>query len=119
VMAICPEGEHHQLGLILFTLSLREQHYPVFYIGADTPLDGLSDLINEKDIEIVAISTSRESDEPLIAHYIKTLKTENPKLKFIVGGLAVHQSKATPPRWDVSPTDQNWLQTLSPVLCET
>jgi len=119
VMAICPEGEQHQLGLILFTLSLREQHYPVYYIGADTPLDGLSDLIQEKDIEIVAISTSRESDEPLIARYIETLQTENPKLKFIVGGLAVQQSKAEPPRWDVSPTDQNWLQTLSPVLSET
>ncbi|MCM3585367.1 MerR family transcriptional regulator [Mesobacillus maritimus] len=116
VMAFCPEGEHHQLGLILFTLSLREQHYPVYYIGADTPLDGLSDLINEKDIEIVAISTSRKSDEPIISHYIETLKTENPKLKFIVGGLAVNQSKAMPPRWDISPTDQNWLQTLSPVL---
>ncbi|WP_404330180.1 MerR family transcriptional regulator [Mesobacillus maritimus] len=119
VMAICPEGEHHQLGLILFTLSLREQNYPVCYIGADTPLDGLSDLINEKEIEIVAISTSRESDEKIISQYIETLTAENPNLKFIVGGLALNESKATPPRWDISPTDQNWLQTLSPVLSRT
>jgi MerR family transcriptional regulator, light-induced transcriptional regulator len=119
VMAICPQGEHHQLGLILFTLSLREQNYPVFYIGADTPLDGLSDLIHEKDIEIVAISTSRESDEKITSQYIETLSRENPKLKFIVGGMAVKQSKAEPPRWDISPTDQSWLQTLSPVLNRT
>ncbi|AST94163.1 MULTISPECIES: MerR family transcriptional regulator [Sutcliffiella] len=116
VMAICPSGEQHQLGLILFTLFLREKHYPVYYIGADTPLEGLGELINEKGIEIVALSTSRIEDEPLIQSYINTLQIKNPNLKFIVGGLGVKKSKADSPRWDIAPTDKEWLNNLPELI---
>ena len=108
VMAICPEGEHHQLGLILFTLFLKEQHYPVYYIGADTPLDGLNSFIKEKDIDIVAISISSEESELKVQYYIETLHKQNPMIKFIVGGLGIRESKCLNPRWDVSPSENDW-----------
>jgi MerR family transcriptional regulator, light-induced transcriptional regulator len=113
VMAICPEGEHHQLGLILFVLYLKEKHYPVYYIGADTPLEGLGDLIRDKDIDILAISTSLETNEATIQRYIDTLIQQNPKLKILVGGAGIQKSQANDPRWDIAPSDQSWLETLS------
>lgn len=115
VIAICPEGEHHQLGLILFTLFLKEQHYPVYYIGADTPLDGLDELIKEKDIEIVAISISSDEHELKAQKYIDILYKQNPKLKFIIGGLGIKESKKQEPRWDVSPFDKDWLNIMSQI----
>ncbi len=112
IMAICPRGEQHQLGLILFTLFLREKHYPVYYIGADTPLEGLADLIKEKDISILAISTSRQADLHLVENYIETIRKMNPSLKYLVGGLGIKETKMTDYRFDIAPNDQNWEQIM-------
>ncbi|WP_455661618.1 cobalamin B12-binding domain-containing protein, partial [Pradoshia sp.] len=112
IMAICPRGEQHQLGLILFTLFLREKHYPVYYIGADTPLEGLADLIKEKDISILAISTSRQADLHLVESYIDTIRKMNPSLKYLVGGLGIKETKMTDYRFDIAPNDQNWEQIM-------
>ena len=116
VMAFCPQGEHHQVGLMLFTLALREKHCPVYYIGADTPLDGLGGLIKELGVEVVAMSTSREEDSPLIKKYIETLTAENPQLKFIVGGLGVKESSRSSTRWDIASDDKQWLHKLPDII---
>ena len=115
VMAICPEGEQHQIGLLLYTLFLKEQHYSVFYIGADTPLDGLDSLIKEKDINIVAISISSEEHEAKVQQYIDTLSKLNPKIKFVVGGLGIKESRSDNPRWDLAPSEKDWSQHLSQI----
>lgn len=120
VMAICPQGEQHQLGLILFTLFLREKHYPVYYIGADTPLEGLPELVKEKDIGILAISTSRQTDEELVNKYVDTVCQLNPSLKCLVGGLGIKETKKSGSRFDIAPDDKEWekildLITYSPI----
>ena len=115
VLAICPEGEQHQIGLILYTLFLKEQHYPVYYIGANTPLEGLDALIKEKDITIVTISISSEEHEVKVQHYIETLSKLNPKIKFVVGGLGIKNSRSQDPRWDVSPSEKDWNQHLNQI----
>ena len=112
IMAICPQGDHHQLGLILFTLFLREKHYPVYYIGADTPLEGIADLIKEKDINILAISTSRQTDQSLVESYIDSISKINPSLKYLVGGLGIKETKLTNNRLNISPDDRNWEQIM-------
>ncbi|WP_052948781.1 MerR family transcriptional regulator [Mesobacillus campisalis] len=117
VMAICPEGEQHQLGLIMFVLFLKEKHYPVYYIGANTPLQGLGELIRDKDIDILAISTTSKKNETTINTYIDTLSEQNSHLKFLVGGSGVQKSKAADPRWDIAPADQpKWLEILSSMI---
>lgn len=112
VMAICPQGEQHQLGLILFTLFLREKHYPVYYIGADTPLEGLAELVKEKDISILAISTSRQTDHELVEKYIDTVREVNPSVKCLVGGLGIKETKRHESRFDIAPDDRNWEKIL-------
>lgn len=37
----CPPGEHHDLALIAFGLSLREHGWRITYLGADTPIDAI------------------------------------------------------------------------------
>lgn len=117
VMAICPQGEHHQIGLILFTLFLREKHYPVYYIGADTPLDGLADLIKEKEIDLLAISTSDASDGELVQKYIDSARSLNPSLISIVSGLGIKETKQSEPenRYDIAASDQNWTAVLETI----
>ena len=115
IMAICPQGEHHQIGLILFTLFLREKHYPVYYIGADTPLEGLADLMKEKDIDILAISTSRPSDDKLVQKYIDNAQSINPSLISIVSGLGIQQTKVSKNRYDIAASDKNWSSILQDI----
>lgn len=38
----CTPGEHHELGLIVFGLLLRQRGWRITYLGADTPIDTLA-----------------------------------------------------------------------------
>lgn len=38
----CPSGEHHDLGLIAFGLSLHQRGWRISFLGADTPGDALA-----------------------------------------------------------------------------
>src|SRR5215203_4946228 len=40
----CPPGELHTMGLLCFGLSLRNRGWRVTYLGADTPVDGISEV---------------------------------------------------------------------------
>ncbi|ALC91290.1 hypothetical protein AM500_16930 [Bacillus sp. FJAT-18017] len=116
VMAFCPEGEEHQLGLLMFTVYLRERRYPVYYIGANTPLEGLGELIREKGIEIVALSVSEKMVESEMNYFLKTLQTHNPQLKIIIGGMGVKESKKLRKRWYITPSESNWEDALQDVI---
>ncbi|RNF39704.1 MerR family transcriptional regulator [Planococcus salinus] len=94
VMALCPSGEHHQLGLLLFTLFLRENGFPVIYIGADTPLEGISEMVNKQDIELVCISIAHPSLRPTIEEYVNDLSNASPGLQFVVGGAGAEKMEA-------------------------
>ena len=117
VMAICPKGEQHQVGLILLTLFLRERHYPVYYIGADTPLEGLAELMKEKEIDLLAISTSTSSDSKLVQQYIDSARSVNPSIVSIVGGLGIKETKLTESenRYDIAGSDLNWSAVLETI----
>ena len=86
VMALCPSGEHHQLGLLLFTLFLRENGYPVTYIGADTPLEGLADLAVKQNFKLACLSIADPQLLPITEGYIDELSKAKPDMKFAVGG---------------------------------
>src|SRR3954453_774908 len=40
----CPPGELHTMGLLCFGLSLRNRGWRVTYLGADTPVEGMSEV---------------------------------------------------------------------------
>ena len=40
----CPEGERHTIGLLAFGLSLRMHGWRITYLGADTPIEAITDV---------------------------------------------------------------------------
>lgn len=86
VMAFCPEGEHHQIGLMIFSLFLKKKGNEVIYLGPNTPLGGLTDLIKMKNISVVAISMTNPAPVKKVESWIQSCLETNPALKFIVGG---------------------------------
>ncbi|MBT2692789.1 MerR family transcriptional regulator [Bacillus sp. ISL-55] len=89
VLAFCPEGEQHQIGLMVFSLFLKKKGHDVIYLGPNTPLEGLSDLIKMKNIGVVAISMTNPKPVKKVEEWIQSCLKMNPSLKFIVGGSCV------------------------------
>lgn len=95
-VALCPSGEHHQVGLLLFSLFLRQYGAEVIYLGADTPADGLGELIRERDIWFVCMSiTLTENRENAVA-LIRELHAKRPGLRFLLGGKGFGEAAPEP-----------------------
>ena len=54
----CMPGEQHDLGLIVFGLGLRDRGWRITYLGADTPLDTLSDTATTLQPDAVVLSAT-------------------------------------------------------------
>lgn len=112
VMALCPSGEHHQLGLLLFTLFLRENGFPVLYFGQDTPLDGLPEAARLQQTEIVCMSILEPKMLTTVEHYIEQLSKENPRLRFLIGGQGVKEKQHSNNVWYLGQSYESWQQWL-------
>lgn len=86
VMALSPSGEHHQLGLLLFTLFLRENGFSVAYIGPNTPLEGLDEMVSKQQFNWLCMSVASPRLLPVVDRYIDSLRAVNPNIHFLLGG---------------------------------
>jgi DNA-binding transcriptional MerR regulator/methylmalonyl-CoA mutase cobalamin-binding subunit len=59
----CPEGEHHDLGLIAFGLALRERGWRIDYLGSDTPVASIAEAAEAIEPELLVLSAV--TPEPL------------------------------------------------------
>ncbi|WNR45309.1 MerR family transcriptional regulator [Paenibacillus roseipurpureus] len=88
VVAFCPEGERHHLGLLLFSLYLRKRGADVMYLGPDTPLKDLDSIIERQNVSFIAVSvTDRRYMDKLMA-WIEAAARNHPRLQFLLGGAA-------------------------------
>ncbi|WP_456277244.1 MerR family transcriptional regulator [Bacillus sp. AK128] len=93
VLAFCPEGEHHHIGLLLFSLFLRKKGIDVIYLGPNTPLSGLTELIKKKEISIIAISLTNPQPFDELENWIKKSLNTEPHLQFVLGGKAIQDTE--------------------------
>ncbi|OEH93031.1 MerR family transcriptional regulator [Bacillus solimangrovi] len=91
VVALCPEGEHHHLGLMMFTLFLRKNGLCVLYLGPNTPEEGLDELFEEQQIQFVCMSITSVTGDEEIMSFIKNLKDKHSSIQFILGGQRAQQ----------------------------
>jgi DNA-binding transcriptional MerR regulator len=58
VLLACPEGEAHELGLIMFGLVVSRRGWRVTYLGADTPFPTLIDTASDLRPDLVVLAAS-------------------------------------------------------------
>ncbi|MBM7567827.1 MerR family transcriptional regulator [Paenibacillus sacheonensis] len=92
-LAFCPEGESHHLGLMLFSLFLRQKGSEVIYLGPDTPFGGLLDMMRKKRVSIVAISVTDSDKIGSLGDWIGSSLREAPYMRFVLGGAAFEEHK--------------------------
>ena len=54
----CPPGELHDLGLICFGLALRARGWRIAFLGADTPIDTLTQTADDLHPDLVVLSAT-------------------------------------------------------------
>ncbi|WNQ10025.1 MerR family transcriptional regulator [Paenibacillus aurantius] len=86
VLALCPSGEQHQVGLLLFALYLRQKGCEVIYLGPDTPADGLEAMLVERKADYVCLSLTNPQFLPGALRLVNSLVDLFPHLKIILGG---------------------------------
>ena len=86
VLSLCPEGELHHMGLMLFSLFLRNKGLDVTYLGPNTPLKDLIGFIRMKKISLVAISITDPLYKEPLRNWIETCRQENKTIQFVLGG---------------------------------
>ncbi|WP_342563372.1 MerR family transcriptional regulator [Paenibacillus sp. FSL R7-0345] len=93
VLAFCPEGEHHQVGLLLFSLFLRKNGVEVVYLGANTPEAGIIAMLETQSrIGAVCMSVTDKELLPYCEELIARLKTVRTDMRFILGGKAYEET---------------------------
>lgn len=112
VLALTPSGEHHQLGLLLFSLFLRENGFQVVYTGPDTPLDGLAEMAAKQDFKLVCMSVMTPKSRPVAEQYIKELSEAIPGLQFLIGGQGINCDDENINRYCIGYTLESWNEWL-------
>lgn len=87
VLAFCPAGEHHQVGLLLFALFLRKNGMEVIYLGANTPEEGIISMLEQQSrVGLICLSITDKELIPFSEELIERLRKVCPGAKFLVGG---------------------------------
>ncbi|MFC3799031.1 MerR family transcriptional regulator [Cohnella sp. GCM10012308] len=99
-VAFCPPGEHHHLGLLLFSLYLRKRGIDVIYLGPDTPYDGLGQLIELKDVRAAAISVTDPLHIASLSEWLSQTIDRYPGLCVLLGGAGFGPRNAGRRHWE-------------------
>ncbi|WP_066316160.1 MerR family transcriptional regulator [Bacillus sp. FJAT-29814] len=108
ILAFCPEGEDHHIGLMLFSLFLRKKGHEVIYLGPNTPFDGLLDVMENKQLSIIAISITNPAHMVRVEKWIQACIETNTQLKFVIGGKGVLRSQQRVTQSVSYFTDSDW-----------
>ncbi|SMF66667.1 Predicted transcriptional regulators [Paenibacillus uliginis N3/975] len=113
-LSFCPDGEYHQVGLMLFSLLLRRSGLDVFYLGPNTPLDGLLHIIGAHRIGIVCISITDPDFVPKVDEFIRLTSSHYPSVRFLLGGPGFEGENTTAyPNSVLSEPPEKWQEWIN------
>ena len=84
----CVANEFHQIGGKMVADILELNGWDTLFLGANTPLLDLMDLINEQQPDQVGLSLSLYSNLPYLLSIIDSIRERYPRLPLFVGGQA-------------------------------
>lgn len=90
LVAACLPGEHHEFGLLLFSLAAHSRGYRIVLLGADLPISQIPAVVERTQSEAVVLSGSVEYDPQTLSEELKMLQ-KNCKAPVYVGGTCAQQ----------------------------
>ena len=93
VLLFLPENEWHELGLLFYNYTLRENGQRTVYLGQSMPYKALVKCITDLKPKAVVTSWLTISDSKRISHYFKKLKKDIGQVPIYVGGSQISSNK--------------------------
>jgi methylmalonyl-CoA mutase cobalamin-binding subunit/DNA-binding XRE family transcriptional regulator len=88
------EGDNHLIGGLVFADLLRFEGWEVDFLGADSPVSSIVDLVTQENPDLVGLSVTTEEYIPNATSTVRALKVINENLVVVVGGAAAGTSDA-------------------------
>jgi DNA-binding transcriptional MerR regulator len=80
-----PENEWHEIGLLYYHYVIKKNGWRVFYLGQSTPIEGVREICEKKNIDLIVSAWVSNFDTALVhAHYNQIRSFYNGKMA--VGG---------------------------------
>ncbi len=89
----CPPGERHDIGLIAFGLALRARGWRIHFIGADTPIESITDAADSLNADLVVLATTMPHALDAVASQLEALTHDH---RVAIGGAGAHPLQAAP-----------------------
>ena len=88
LLATCVSGDLHEIGVRMVTDFLEMEGWNTFYLGADTPTPSLLQTLEERGVDVLAVSATITSHIRSVASLIAAVRgTEaGRRVKILVGG---------------------------------
>lgn len=90
LVAACPAGEQHELGLLQFALAAAGQGYRLVLLGADVPAAEIAAAVRMAAARAVVLSLSLHAEPDTWTHQVATLVALTP-VPVLVGGAAAER----------------------------
>lgn len=89
ILAACPAGELHVIGLLLLTLFLRRRGWGVIYLGADVPTEQLETAVQSVQPRLVILAAQQLATAATLWEAVQRLQSERVPLAY--GGLVFNR----------------------------
>ncbi|MCX8094741.1 MAG: cobalamin-dependent protein [Caldisericia bacterium] len=89
IVVICSQNELHELGARMVADFLEFEGMDTIFIGSNTPIDAIIELIKNKDFKYFALSATLMLNLPNLQKLIELIKNIKEDSKIIVGGRGV------------------------------
>jgi DNA-binding transcriptional MerR regulator len=93
-----PEGEHHELGLLLVYYLLKKRGVEVSYIGTNVPLKDAQFVAEVKKPDFICIHLTSSSPGFNFDRFLRQVAEKISKPKIIISGYVTHVYKKTLPK---------------------
>ncbi len=91
VLVCSTQDEAHALGARMVGETFAAADWSVQYLGASTPLDAVAGAAVEREVDVLALSTTMSHNLHIAAETIAAVRAGAPHVKVVVGGQAYSQ----------------------------
>ncbi|MBE0641897.1 MAG: MerR family transcriptional regulator [Bacteroidales bacterium] len=92
-----PEGELHELGLLLYTYIIKKNGHRVVYLGQSTPLGCIRNVIGTQGGDVILTMITASITGERLNSYLRQLATEFPDRALLISGAQVWQDDVSIP----------------------
>ena len=92
ILAACLPGEHHELGLLLFSLAAHERDYRIIMLGANMPINELTEIAGRTKCVAITLSATTLVDAQQTIQELRELVVSL-DIPVFIGGKVVNEHR--------------------------